>query len=96
VSVVGDDGIDALGPELRYTVRVELATSDGRVLTGEASDRPGGPTRPLTAGQVHEKFLGLASPIVGDRQAREIEDVVGRIDELTGPGDLLRLMKRNA
>ena len=96
VSVIGDEAIDALGPEQRYTVRMELRTTDNRVLLGEATDRPGGPTQPLSEDQVYEKFLGLATPILGEARAKELEDVVEDLETLGNLGRLIALMGRVA
>lgn len=92
VSVVRDEAIDALGPEQRYTVRLELRMTDGRLLTGDASDRPGGRTRPLSPEQVHTKFLDLASPILGEARARELESAVDHLEDQRGPEALIELM----
>jgi 2-methylcitrate dehydratase PrpD len=82
VRVVGDEHIDALGPAQRYTVRIELRTSDDRIVTGEAADRPGGPTRPLSPQTVRDKFDGLVSPILGERGANTVTDHVDRLETL--------------
>jgi 2-methylcitrate dehydratase PrpD len=92
VTVVADEGIDSLGPDQRYTVRVEVRTVDGRLLTGEATDRPGGPTRPLSARAVEEKFLGLASPVLGGRAAQLLREVVDEFDRLDDVRTLLPML----
>jgi aconitate decarboxylase len=92
VSVLPDEAIDALGPDLRYTIRFELRTKEGEVLTGEAADRPGGPTRPLSDDAVRAKFFGLTGPLLGARRARDLHDAVDRLDELTDVGALVSLL----
>ena len=43
----------------------------GDVLSGEAADRPGGPTRPLSDDVVRAKFFDLAGPLLGTRRGRD-------------------------
>jgi len=89
VNVIGDQRIDALGPAQRYTVRVELRTNDDRILTGEATDRPGGPTRPLSPQTIRDKFDELVSPILGERGAHRVRELVDRLETLNDVSDLI-------
>jgi aconitate decarboxylase len=93
VSVQPDETIDALGPERRYTIRFELRTRSGEVLRGQASDRPGGPTRPLSGDAVRAKFFGLTTPLLGAGAARQLHDAVDRLDELSDVGALVSLLR---
>jgi aconitate decarboxylase len=92
VVVQPDEAIDALGPDLRYTIRFELRTTNGDVLTGEASDRPGGPTRPLSNEAIRAKFFGLTTPLLGDAGARHLQDAVDRLEDLADVGELSALL----
>jgi hypothetical protein len=80
--VIGDESIDALGSDRRYTVRVEVTTSDGRTLTGEASDRPGGPTRPMSKEMVQRKFTSLVTPLLGRESTERLQRTVEELDVL--------------
>lgn len=82
VKVLGDESVDARGPDHRYEVRVEILTDDGGVLHGSADDRPGGPTQPLETNTVLDKFLRLAEPRVGAAAARVIRAQVESLDDL--------------
>jgi 2-methylcitrate dehydratase PrpD len=82
VMVVGDETIDALGPTLRYTVRIEIATSDGRILNGAASDRPGGPTQPMTTEEVQRKFRSLVTPLLGRESTERLEETVDSLEKI--------------
>jgi 2-methylcitrate dehydratase PrpD len=82
VRVLGDEAVDALGPEHRYVVRVRIETVDGRVVEGKAEDRPGGPTRPLSRTDVVSKFTGLATPQVGATATAAILELVDRLEDL--------------
>jgi hypothetical protein len=92
VSVQPDETIDALGPELRYTIRFELRTKSGEVFTGEAADRPGGPTRPLSKEAIRAKFFGLTTPLLGSGRARELHDAVDQLNELVSVRALVSLL----
>lgn len=92
VAVIPDESIDALGPELRYTIRFELRTKSGETFTGEASDRPGGPTRPLSEDAVREKFFGLVTPLLGSGRARQLHDAIEQLPDLPDVGALVALL----
>ena len=81
VDVLADETIDGFGPERRYAVRVEVRTDDGRVLTREATDRPGGPTQPMTSHAVKAKFEGLAAPRIGREGANAVRSFVERLED---------------
>ncbi|HEV3213361.1 MAG TPA: MmgE/PrpD family protein [Acidimicrobiales bacterium] len=82
VQVLGDEAVDALGPEHRYVVRVRIETGDGRVVEGRAQDRPGGASRPLSRTDVVAKFTGLATPRVGATATAAILELVDRLEDL--------------
>jgi 2-methylcitrate dehydratase PrpD len=92
VAVVPEEAFDALGPARRYTVRVEIETADGRTLEGAASDRTGSPAFPLSQEQLEEKFLRLATPVVGADRAERLRVGVGEIDELPDVRTLATLL----
>jgi 2-methylcitrate dehydratase PrpD len=83
IVVVPDESIDALGPDQRYTVHVALHTASGRILTGDAIDRPGGPTQPLSTSAIREKFDRLVTPILGETRTNEIAETVESIESLS-------------
>jgi 2-methylcitrate dehydratase PrpD len=96
VHVAPDTGIDALGNDKRYTVDVEIETTDGLVLHGHGDDRPGGPSQPLSRDQVIAKYNELAGPVVGDDRAKSIRALVEVIDELDDVGELATLLAYDA
>jgi 2-methylcitrate dehydratase PrpD len=67
---------------------VEVETHDGRRLRGRVETNRGHWTLPLSDGELREKFLGLAGPVLGARAA-EAADLVG---EVARPGALGRLL----
>jgi 2-methylcitrate dehydratase PrpD len=89
VHVVPDQAIDALGPDLRHTVRVEVRLADGRTLGGEASHRRGCPADPLPEREVRAKFDELAGHVIGADGAARLAAAVDDIETAAGLGDLL-------
>jgi 2-methylcitrate dehydratase PrpD len=89
VTVVGDEAIDELGPDYRYTVRLEITTSEGRVLTGIASDRPGGPTKPMTTEEVQRKFHALVTPLLGQESTERLHHTVDALELLDDVAGLI-------
>lgn len=72
----------ALDPEVdagfpgRRAARIEVVLRDGRRLTHLQPDRKGDPELPLTDGDLEGKLLELASPVIGEAEARAL---LGRI-----------------
>ena len=96
VTVVGDDAIDQLGPEHRYAVRIDVVTETGRTLEGAMADRPGGPTQPMSAPDIIDKFNALAEPHLGDTGAKALRDLVERLEAVEDCGELVARMSRSA
>jgi 2-methylcitrate dehydratase PrpD len=92
VTVEGDESIDSLGPEHRYTVRVAVETKDGRRVEGGAVDRPGGPTRPLSTQTIVEKFTRLANPRLGEEGTLRLRELVDGLDDVADVGELVGLL----
>jgi len=92
--VIPDEGIDALGPMRRYTVRVEVETRGGRTVQGTAADRPGSPEFPLSDEQLTAKFLDLAAPVVGGVAAGRIVELVAELEGLADTAQLTELLRR--
>lgn len=71
VSVSVDPECEADYPKAR-PARVTVTTGDGRTLSLRVDEPYGSPSNPLDDGALEAKFLGLASPILGDDRAAEI------------------------
>lgn len=74
-----DPKIDALFPRQR-AAHITLRLTDGRVAEYFQPHRVGDPQLPLSDAQLEDKFLEMACPVLGDRQAR---DFVTRLWALT-------------
>lgn len=93
VTVEGDEAVDSLGPEHRYTVHVAVETDDGRRVEGAADDRPGGPTRPLPRQSLVDKFTGLATPSLGEVRTRRLQALVDGLDDVADVVELTALLQ---
>jgi 2-methylcitrate dehydratase PrpD len=70
---------------------VEVETRDGRRLRGRVEANRGHWTQPLSDGELREKFLGLAAPVLGARAA-EAADLVDGVERPAALGRLLALV----
>jgi 2-methylcitrate dehydratase PrpD len=66
----------------RRAARVEIELADGRKLGHFQETRKGDPELPLSDGEVNDKFLELAVPVVGEPAARELLDALWRLERL--------------
>jgi 2-methylcitrate dehydratase len=72
--------------------RVRIRLRDGTELRRDKADYFGYPTRPMSWGDVTQKFRMLVEPVAGAGLTDEIEDAVKRVDQLT-VSDLCRLLE---
>ncbi|WP_147125600.1 MmgE/PrpD family protein [Shimia ponticola] len=86
---------DAAFPARRFAV-VHLNLSSGAVVTSEVTEAKGDPEAPLTMGEVEEKFLRLASPILGEVDAERLRRAVMTMDGQTPPSSVFDVMARPA
>jgi 2-methylcitrate dehydratase PrpD len=84
-----DAEIEAKGFEkIRSTVEVDLA--DGRTLVQQADERyRGGPDRPFTREELHEKFTECAELVLPEQA---MTDTLRAVDSLAEAGDIATLM----
>jgi 2-methylcitrate dehydratase PrpD len=87
-----DPEIDNLGPLLRHGAKLEVKTTNGRVLKKEMMNRLGSPENPVSQAFVEEKFRTLASKCLPERQVTEIIETVGALDELESVETLVALL----
>jgi 2-methylcitrate dehydratase PrpD len=72
---------------------VEVRTTDGREFRKRVDYRKGDSENPLSPEELEEKFIGLATPAVGDAQGKEIVSVVRRLEELADIRELIDLLQ---
>ncbi len=71
------------------SARVVLSLRDGRTLERHVAHNLGTPDNPMTDQQLADKFLALASPVVGPACAERVAETCWRILEL---GDVRTLL----
>lgn len=76
-----DAAIDAAFPKQR-SARVEIDTRDGRHLVLFQPARVGDPELPFTDEQVVDKYLELATPVIGAARAKPLLDRLWTLDRL--------------
>lgn len=69
---------------------VEVKLCDGRTLTHAVGGPKGEPENPMTEQELEDKFLGLAQLAFGAERARQVNDMVMRLDDLDNVADLAR------
>ena len=82
VDTMLDPDIEARGFEKMRSI-VEVGLKDGRTLTQPSDDRyRGGPERPFTRAELHEKFADCASLVLSPEQTRKAIELIESIDRL--------------
>lgn len=71
IDVTVDPELDALFPRQR-AARVEIETHDGKRFDYLQPNRKGDPELPLSDEELSDKFLELASPVIGEDRARPL------------------------
>jgi 2-methylcitrate dehydratase PrpD len=81
IEVVADPELSKGYPTQR-AAQVEIETTDGRKLSHFQPTRKGDPEMPLTDDELNDKFLELATPVLGETAARALLDQLWRTDRL--------------
>jgi len=77
------------------TARVRVSLRDGRMLEEVATVVRGDAANPVPADEVIDKFLALASPVLGESGARRVVDVAREVDTLKDVRDLTTWLVRS-
>jgi 2-methylcitrate dehydratase PrpD len=75
IDLVADDALQAEWPEKTPGV-VTLALHDGRVLSARVDHPKGGPENPATVAELRDKFVGLVTPVLGERRCARLADML--------------------
>jgi 2-methylcitrate dehydratase PrpD len=81
VEVIADPELSKGYPNQR-AAHVEIELNDGRVLKHFQPTRKGDPEMPLTDEEVNDKYLELATPVIGDATARRLLDALWSLEKL--------------
>ena len=87
------EGIEARGFE-RIRSLIEVKLVDGRVLSKEASTSRGTPERPMTTGELAEKFRDCAQGVITERRQKEVLGLVYGLEEVGDVKQLTRLLHK--
>jgi 2-methylcitrate dehydratase PrpD len=66
----------------RPTARVRVVLRDGRILEGSTTSVRGDAEAPVSAETLDAKFIALASPVLGEDDARAVVELVGAVERL--------------
>jgi 2-methylcitrate dehydratase PrpD len=80
------------GPE----ATVDLALSNGTVLTAHCAHTRGSPENPLTTAQVEAKFRRYAAPRLGADQVEAVVQAVARLEEIGSVRNLMGMLRSRA
>jgi 2-methylcitrate dehydratase PrpD len=92
VKPILDPELDKKEWEDKQPAIVKVTTSDGRKNKKIISYPRGDPRSPLTKKQIEEKFLRLTSPVIGNKKAMKINNVIKKIEKVTEITELSNLL----
>lgn len=87
VAVQGESDLDRYFPQ-SWPGRVRVRLNDGRTYTNEIIVPKGESGNPMSEQEIEEKFLSLATPILGAERARSVVAAVESLDRLESLNDL--------
>jgi len=82
IEVTIDPELDAAFPNQR-AARVAIETKDGRKAEFLQSARKGDPELPLTDRDLEDKYLELASPVIGEASAKALVAKLWKLEKVT-------------
>lgn len=91
VKIVSEPGYGFMGRQ----ATVEVRLTNGQTLTHSVEGPKGEQENPLTAAELEEKFIGLASMAVGRDAAQAISESVMNLEDLADVGQITRLLVRS-
>jgi 2-methylcitrate dehydratase PrpD len=92
VKVIGAAELDRYFPRY-WSGRVAVKVSDGQSWTHDVIIPKGESGNPMTAREVEEKFVTLAAPVFGDKQARDVMREVQSLDGRTSLKPLISSLR---
>ena len=84
--------IEHFGPENDYGAEIKLTLRDGQIYSDKLDESLGASDRnPLPTGALEAKFENCASKILSSEEIRELQNVVGHLDNLSNVRELTEL-----
>jgi len=81
-----------LGATRAYPATVKVTTTDGRVLSATVPASKGHPSNPLTEQEFRDKYMNMASRVLGEAQASELYDMARGLRDIEDMGELMALV----
>jgi 2-methylcitrate dehydratase PrpD len=91
VEWLADPEIDKSWPNADPST-VKVVLKDGREFTAAVPGAQGSLEVPMTVAELTQKFMDLASPVIGDKKARHVVQLVERVDTLRDISSLVGLL----
>ncbi len=91
ITIEEDPRLTAMFPQ-HWACRVRIETRDGRVLERQVESPWGDPDNPMSPGEVDDKFMRLAAPVIGPASAENLMVSVRSLDRATDLQDVVHAM----
>ena len=75
------------------SARVSVGLDDGRVVTETTTVARGDAMNPVPRQALVDKFMFLSTPVLGEKRAKEVVEVVGHLDELRDIREMTSLLR---
>ncbi len=92
VEVVADPEVEKAFPALQRVI-VNIATTDGRMLTKQLDYPKGDPRNPLSDAEIEEKFAALAEGVLSSGAQKKLKDAIWKLEKVSSVSKLMALMK---
>lgn len=86
-----DPELEAMGPAYRHAARLEVTTTDGRVLRHECLHRRGSPDDPVGPAAIERKFMDNTRGLLAEPD--RLRALVMQLDELEDVGELVTMLR---
>jgi len=88
MKLIENNDYNAVFPEQRYA-HVVIELNSGERLTSDTHTARGDPEDHLTMEEIHDKFYAFAAPVIGQKRATQINQIIMQIGEGKNLDDLL-------
>lgn len=92
MKLIENEDYNAVFPEQRYA-HVVIELNSGERLTSNRHTARGDPEDHLSMDEIHAKFHAFADPVIGEKRASEIENIIMTMGEGSNLDDLLAVLR---